>query len=185
MREQTAPGDLELVREFVNTRDVEEGRDELASASTADRWLAAHGLARDERPEAAAERERLVAVREALRDLLLANNGGEAAPPAALAVLNEQSAQAAIGVRFDPGGAELVTRCERVDAAIATLLSIVHGAIKDGTWPRLKACPADDCQWAFYDRSRNRSGTWCDMGECGNRAKARAYRERRKAESNR
>ena len=46
----------------------------------------------------------------------------------------------------------------------------------DGTWRRLKACREDTCQWAFYDRSKNRSGTWCSMAVCGNRAKARAYR---------
>ncbi len=47
-----------------------------------------------------------------------------------------------------------------------------------GTWERLKSCPADDCRWAFYDRSRNRSAVWCNMAVCGNRAKVRSYRER-------
>ena len=51
----------------------------------------------------------------------------------------------------------------------------------DGTWDRLKVCLADDCQWAYYDRSRNRSSVWCDMRVCGNRAKVRSYRERRTA----
>ncbi|MGH2778535.1 MAG: CGNR zinc finger domain-containing protein, partial [Actinomycetota bacterium] len=31
---------------------------------------------------------------------------------------------------------------------------------------------------AFYDHSKNRSGKWCTMRVCGNRAKTRAYRER-------
>ena len=35
-----------------------------------------------------------------------------------------------------------------------------------------------DCRWAFYDGSKNRSGRWCDMASCGNRMKARAFRER-------
>jgi len=48
----------------------------------------------------------------------------------------------------------------------------------DGTWARVKACVADDCQWAFYDSSRNRSGRWCDMAVCGNREKVRTYRSR-------
>ena len=56
------------------------------------------------------------------------------------------------------------------------LLAIVAEAEADGTWRRMKACPA--CGWAFYDRSRNRSRTWCAMAICGNRAKARSYRER-------
>jgi len=42
----------------------------------------------------------------------------------------------------------------------------------------LKVCPADTCQWAFYDASRKRSAVWCDMRVCGNRAKVRGFRER-------
>jgi len=51
----------------------------------------------------------------------------------------------------------------------------------EGTWPRLKACANDTCQWAFYDISKNRSGRWCTMDACGNLMKARAYRRRRAA----
>jgi predicted RNA-binding Zn ribbon-like protein len=53
----------------------------------------------------------------------------------------------------------------------------------DGTWPRFKTCRNDECRWAFYDHSKNRSGTWCTMADCGDKLKARAYRQRRKAGS--
>ena len=177
--DQTAPAQLELVREFVNTRDVEDDTDALAAPADAATWLRAHGLGSGESIDAD-DHTRLIAVREALRGLLLANNSGDAPPPDCLEVLNEQSAEAAVVLRFDADGAALVTRCGGVDSAIARLLAIVHGAMNDRTWTRLKACPADDCLWAFYDHSRNRSGTWCNMGECGNRAKARRWRERHK-----
>jgi predicted RNA-binding Zn ribbon-like protein len=62
--------------------------------------------------------------------------------------------------------------------ALGRLLAIVHRAVVEGTWQRMKVCPADDCRWAFYDHSKNRSGKWCSMAECGNRMKARAYRAR-------
>jgi predicted RNA-binding Zn ribbon-like protein len=62
------------------------------------------------------------------------------------------------------------------------LVGIVHDAQLTGTWSRLKLCRNDDCSWAFYDSSRNRSGSWCRMGECGNRLKNRAYRARQRAE---
>ena len=52
-------------------------------------------------------------------------------------------------------------------------------AMGDGSWERVKACRDEGCEWAFYDRSRNRSGVWCDMAVCGNRTKVRAYRERK------
>jgi len=175
--DQTAPAELELVREFVNTLDVEEGTDALASPADALAWLEAHGLGDGDPAIDEADRLRLIEVREGLRELLLANNLGTAAPPDALAVLNEQSAEAAVVLRFGTDGAALVTGCGGVDSAIARLLAIVYGSMNDRTWRRLKSCPAEDCRWAFYDHSRNRSGTWCEMGKCGNRAKARRYRE--------
>ena len=44
---------------------------------------------------------------------------------------------------------------------------------------RLGQC-ADDrgCGWLFLDASKNRSRRWCDMGDCGNRAKARRHYQR-------
>jgi predicted RNA-binding Zn ribbon-like protein len=178
--DQTAPVPLELVRAFVNTLDVEDSEDALSERGEAYKWLAAHGLDGGEDSVAEQDRQRLVAVREALRSLLDANNADAQPPADALAVLNKQSAEAAVALRFDAEGAALVTSCGGVDSAIARLLSIVHDSMNDGTWRRLKACPADDCRWAFYDHSRNRSGTWCEIGKCGNRAKARRYRERHK-----
>ncbi len=45
---------------------------------------------------------------------------------------------------------------------------------------RVRLCDADDCGWLFVDASRNRSRRWCDMSDCGNRAKARRYRQRQR-----
>jgi predicted RNA-binding Zn ribbon-like protein len=47
---------------------------------------------------------------------------------------------------------------------------------------RIKLCRADDCGWLFVDSSRNRSRRWCDMSDCGNRAKARRFRARQREE---
>jgi predicted RNA-binding Zn ribbon-like protein len=45
-----------------------------------------------------------------------------------------------------------------------------------GTWPRLNA--GAKCDWAFDDRSKNRSAHWCAMANCGSRTKNRTYRRR-------
>lgn len=37
-------------------------------------------------------------------------------------------------------------------------------------------CPGDDCGWLFVNARGRRK--WCDMANCGNRAKARAYSAR-------
>lgn len=176
-----APGQLRLVQAFVNTIDVETGTEELDSPAGLRDWLLSHDLPIAEGPVGVTDLERAVAVRAGLRALALANNGEplEAGPvealeavaaelPLALAVEDGRPTLRAAGAR---GGA---------GAALARLLAIVDTAAHDGTWSRLKVCPWHTCQWAFYDSSRNRSGTWCSMEVCGNRAKARTYRARRR-----
>ena len=89
----------------------------------------------------------------------------------------------ALGIRFVDGVPRVAGTERGVAGALATLAGIVAEAAAAGTWPRLKACPAEACGWVFYDRSRNRSGRWCDSTVCGNRAKTRAYRRRRRAQA--
>jgi predicted RNA-binding Zn ribbon-like protein len=45
---------------------------------------------------------------------------------------------------------------------------------------RVGECHGDGCGWLFLDLSRNHSRRWCDMGDCGNRAKARRHYRRKK-----
>ncbi len=173
-----APGGLEAVRAFVNTRDLEDGTDELGSPAALAGWLRERGLMREATGASPADLERAHAVREALRAFLLANNGGALAPEAP-AVLDAAARRAGLLAGFDADGRSRIEPTSRgVDAALGRLLAEVHAAMADGTWRRLKACADDACVWAFYDHSRNRSGTWCSMAVCGNRAKARAYRGR-------
>ena len=44
----------------------------------------------------------------------------------------------------------------------------------------VRACASDACLWLFLDVSKNHRRRWCDMTKCGNRAKARAFYERKK-----
>ena len=175
-----APGALETVRSFVNTLDVDEGTDALADARVAAAWFAEQDLlggAASVRASAADVRH-AVALREALRAQLDAHHG-EPADPAAAEVLDAAARRARLTVRFTGlDETRLEPAAGGVDGALGRLLAIVAAAIEDGTWRRLKVCPADDCRWAFYDESRNRSATWCDMRVCGNRAKVRGFRER-------
>ncbi len=177
---EAAPGDLELVRRFVNTRNVERGTDGLAGPAELVAWLEEHSLV----ARASAGPADVVAarqLREAIRALLLENNGVSTRKEAAL-TLNRTARAAGLALAFDPdGGARLEPAARGVAGALGRLLAIVAAAMADGTWTRLKACRADDCRWAFYDRARNRSRHWCSMAVCGNRTKARAYRDRHAA----
>jgi predicted RNA-binding Zn ribbon-like protein len=177
VQEQAAPGRLEVVRRFVNTQDIEDGIEELATPAAVRAWLREQGL--PDAPRLDAPRmKRLIGLRDTLRRLLLANNGDPHGKPA-LERLRAEAARVPLQVRFDgEGRSALVSGGAGIDAVIGELIGIVHEAMADGTWRRLKACRSETCEWAFYDRSRNRSGTWCSMAVCGNREKARSYRRR-------
>lgn len=158
-----APGGLALVQSLVNTLDVETGADALDTAD----GLAAHGLTAADAPAA---RE----LRESLRAALLAHAGHP--PHASVTPLDTLLAGAPLRITVDPadGAAGLAP------ASGATLLSRVALAVAEalvaGTWQRLKACEADDCLFAYYDRSPAGRGRWCSMQVCGARAKMRRYR---------
>jgi len=181
--EKTAPAPLELVQRFVNSIDLESGEDELESAEALRSWLAARELMGAREGVGAADLRRALDVREGLRALLLRNNGLEF-DGHRVERLDRAAARAGVRVSFSAAGEPaLVPAAAGVDGALAQLLAIVERSVADGSWERLKACPREECEWAFYDRTKNRSGRWCRMEECGNLAKARAFRERRRGHS--
>jgi predicted RNA-binding Zn ribbon-like protein len=152
-----APEPLRQVQLLVNSADVENGLDWLPD------WLAERG--------AGAELERARELRDALRALVLANNGFplERGP---LRVVN--AAAARLSLRID---AERQVQVESGGDPLDAVVAVMLAAMLDGTWGRLKACR--NCHWSFYDLSPNRSATWCSMQLCGNRTKTRAYRRRK------
>jgi hypothetical protein len=69
---------------------------------------------------------------------------------------------------------------QRMGAEMAMALADL---IRIGELRRLKICAASDCDAVLVDLSRNRSGKFCDTGNCGNRQHVAAYRERRAKEN--
>jgi predicted RNA-binding Zn ribbon-like protein len=180
---EAAPGDLELVASFVNTlhRSVDAGEpdvEQLASPQALRSWMDEHGIDSGDELRAA-DLNSAIEFREALRMLLWANNGAELDQDA-LRALRSAAERGLIRVEIDPRGRAVPRPAEAgLGALFARLLAAVADSQAAGTWERIKACAAEDCQWAFYDESRNRSRTWCTMEVCGNRAKTRSYRARR------
>jgi predicted RNA-binding Zn ribbon-like protein len=172
------PSRLDLVKDFVNTLDLEEARDVVETPAELAAWLSDRGLLA-ERRVSAEHHARALDTREALRRLLLANNG-EPAHTEDLAALDRLAAEAGVTARFRPGGMRLEPGAGGVIGALGRLVAIVAEAMAEGSWGRLKACSNHGCQWAFYDHSKNHSAHWCSMKVCGNRAKARQFRERRR-----
>jgi len=171
--------DSQLICDFVNTLHKDPAGDEelLRTPAALSSWLAEHGLAAPRRATAA-DLARAVELREALRRLLLANNGVESGAEGAYAVLDAAARRGRVELRFADGAPQLAPAASGVPGALGRIVAAVHGAVADGSWPRLKACRARDCEWAFVDRARNQSRAWCSMRSCGNREKARSFRRR-------
>ena len=170
--------EIDLLVEFVNTRDLEEETDSISAPQELSDWIAEqtgeHVGALDEE-----DLVRIHALRESLRALLRTHNGEEV-DGRHLAPLREAAERSRFRTTFSADG-ELEIAPARSDLTgfEARLLLAIERLQSQGAWPRLKACTDDGCQWAFYDATRNRSRTWCSMEECGNREKTRRYRERR------
>jgi predicted RNA-binding Zn ribbon-like protein len=177
------PHNLQLVIDFVNTLDLETGQDRTDTPAQLASWLCEQGVCDPAAPELGArELEQAIELRESLRIVLLSHNDRDAEPGEAARHLEEVAERGRLSVCFSDGdgdAVEIVPRSPGYPGVLARLLVPVAHAAMDGSWARVKACPADECLWAFYDASRNRSGRWCDMAVCGNREKVRSYRSRR------
>lgn len=175
-----APGDLELVRAFVNTRDIEGDLDQLRTPGEADGWAQVHDL--QVPATTPGEMPGLVELREALRAILLAHHEDGAGEPAARAVVNAAMEQSRVRPVLEDDGLGWSATTSGTHVLVGLLLCRVAAATVDGTWLRLKVCANDVCQWAFYDHSRSRTGRWCSMQVCGNRNKQQRFRHQTASE---
>jgi predicted RNA-binding Zn ribbon-like protein len=107
-------------------------------------------------------------------------------PPARsdLAVLNEELRVARSVEQLAIGGSVLDWQWTLpLSTPESVLWPVARSAaelLTSGDLSRLRQCGGDDCGWIFEDTTRNRSRHWCDMRDCGNRARVRRFRRRQK-----
>jgi predicted RNA-binding Zn ribbon-like protein len=180
------PPHAQLLRDFANTYDIDESGETLVDPPALVQWLREHGLLTPRGKTIRADDADLAlarTIREALRAEFLAHHDAANAEDRASPRLRSATAGLTLQVDFPDGGPRLEPVDQGVRGALARLAAAVVMAHWDGSWARLKVCPADDCLWAFYDTSKNRSRTWCSMRVCGNRTKTRTYRSRHRAQT--
>jgi predicted RNA-binding Zn ribbon-like protein len=142
-------------------------------------WAERYGLKLEKAPSPAAL-ARLHRLRAVLFGIFDALNDGETPPLAELAVLNEELAAARAAERLMPGGGGYALQ----DAAASPIDRFRNDVARDaaelllGDPRRIKRCPNHDCQWLFYDTSKNLSRRWCAMDDCGTKDKVRRFRTR-------
>jgi len=179
-----APGPLLRIQALVNTVELPAGPDRLADPGDAGPWLVDNGLMAPGAKPSDVDLQHVRDVREALRAILVGNSGGPVPTEAQWRPLRAVAAGgvARVDVHAD-GTVGLAAAGDSVAERLVDLLLIMREAQRDGSWARLKVCANDECRWAFYDRSRNHGGTWCEMSSCGNKLKNREFRARRRKAS--
>jgi predicted RNA-binding Zn ribbon-like protein len=180
-QDKTAPGQLAVLQAFVNTQYGHKPRrlhNEVTNPEQLRAWLVEHHLLAENQPVTEGDFRRVLQAREAVRSFLRMNTDPESAP-AQVELLNNLAGNAPLTVRFQQDGLPTLQQdIDGVDGVIAQIVGIVFTAMIDGSWGRLKACRNERCQKAFYDTSKNHSGSWCSMTSCGSRFKAHVYRQR-------
>lgn len=170
------PPHVELLTSFTNSEDHELNTDDLTTRAELTHWLLDHGLLA--RRVSSTDDDLALArlLRDALHDALIANHDGSSDYSSLEAAAAELPLQLS-GAADQPG---LRPMHDGVRGALSRILIAVNSSVADDTWRRVKICAADDCAWAYFDTTKNRSRAWCEWG-CGNKVKTRNYRARKKA----
>lgn len=171
------PRTVGIVRDFVNTTDHETQTDVLTTPSELVHYLLQEGLLPSAKRATAADLALARQLRAGLRRALEHHHDGTTG---AVPGLPEALRALPVALEWQDDVPVLRPGGSGVRAALATIGVAAHEATRDGLWWRLKICSSDECEWAYFDHSKNRSRSWCEYG-CGNKMKTRAYRARQRA----
>jgi len=141
-------------------------------------WLVAAGLLDTAPAATTADLAAAQHLREALYAVLRAASDALPLPPDALALVHGAAAGPATTLTLDATGG-----LHRDGDATTALTAVARAAVELVGGPDrhlLRWCANDACTHPFLDRSRGGRRRWCGMAGCGDRAKARAYRARRR-----
>ena len=136
--------------------------------------------------EAAKALEEATELREVVYRIFLAVAGEHTPAKADMEKFNQKLAAVMTHARIESTQGEFAWGWEESDAFDQVTWPVVRAAadlLASHNLERVKTCGSDDCGWLFVDTSRNGSRRWCDMSDCGNRAKARRHYHRVKAGS--
>jgi predicted RNA-binding Zn ribbon-like protein len=124
-------------------------------------------------------------LREAIDACIEATLAGATAPGAAAKEIDGWLVDARPRLTRDGDGALVLADHSATLTARAALTAIALDAARMLGTPaeaaRVRICASETCSARFYDRSPAGRRRWCSMSLCGNEAKARRHRERRRA----
>lgn len=172
-----------LALDFVGTlraRRNAEPTEKLAATTDLDAWFTESGLAPRVEASSPADLDAALDVREAIYALVWARLHDRALPPDAVAAVNAVAAEPPLTAALTSDGwARSGTPRQALSHLAREAVEIIGG----DQAALLRECSRPECTQVYLDTSRGHRREWCSMATCGSRMKAKAYRERRKADA--
>jgi predicted RNA-binding Zn ribbon-like protein len=144
-------------------------------------------MAARETPEAANAMARAIRLREALYRIFKCVIEGWRPPESDVDILRQElsaarSHQYLTGLKAQDGrfAWTFPDRPDEFDRILWPVPLSAAELLTSGDLDRLGQCAGADCGWMFLDTSRNQRRQWCDMQDCGNRAKVNRFRQKRR-----
>ncbi|SDS52819.1 Conserved protein containing a Zn-ribbon-like motif, possibly RNA-binding [Friedmanniella luteola] len=156
------------------------GEEKLRSEQDLADWITESGVV-DAAPQIRpGDLARARALREAMFRMVAALIDQRPQVPADRVLVNAAAAAPPPVLQLDDEGLHRVGDLDAVLAVLARDCLDLHAHPDRAS---LHWCADDTCTRPFIDRSRGQRRRWCGMKGCGDRAKAAAYRQRRRAAS--
>lgn len=172
-----------LALDFVGTlraRRNARPTEKLDAPSDLDAWFVESGLVPQAAASVSADLDAAVEVREAIYALVWARLHERPLPADAVATVNAAAAAPPLTAALTPDGwSRSGTPRQALSHIAREAVEIVGGEQA----ALLRECARPECTQVYLDTSRGHRREWCSMSTCGSRMKAKAYRERRKADA--
>ncbi len=160
-------------------------RDLFFSANALSNWLAAAGCAGGSVAATEQDLEHAILLREAIYRALSALALRNIPDPADLDLINAAAAEPLSVPQIELPSCGLRWKSKNpVQACLAEVARDAVMVIATIDRERLKMCDSSSCRMLFADNSPANRRRWCSMSICGNRAKIKVFRERKKQPPN-
>lgn len=145
-------------------------------------------LKADNHPDqAAAVLHRARTLRKAIYQIFFARTSNSSPATDDLATLNTALQMAPVQLRVTAAGDSFVcdwlANQQALDGILGPVAWSAANLLASGEVRWVKMCDGELCGWLFLDTTKNHSRRWCDMADCGSRAKAKRYYRRKKEKS--
>ena len=133
--------------------------------------------------EAAAIFARSLKLREAIYRIFVTKTKGKSPSQDDLAILNSVLSDLTSGAQLIPQAGRFEWRWSfdenKLEAPLWLSALSAADLMTSDHYQRVGQCADEDgCGWLYVDTSKNHSRRWCDINDCGNRAKQRRYQKR-------